>query len=88
MKKLFVIPAEVVPTEEDLKTCGIRSIEVLNDVTKYVRPYMIIKHDPKNDRAGLKHKTKTTFVKKSDEWIKGRPAILKKLQELCTNIEQ
>lgn len=88
MKKHFSIPRRVVPTEEQVKSQGIKEVCVMNDPVPFVRPVMTIEYAELNDRVSLKHKIKHKHVVKPIDSIKGVKPILKKLEELCMNTKQ
>jgi hypothetical protein len=82
MKKAFVIPADVVPNEEQLKELEIYHIYVIGGFKAYERPIMVIEFDTFNNRASLKKKEKIPFIGKEKRIIKGSNKIIEALKDI------
>ena len=82
MKRILYIPPSIVPTNEQIKSHGIRNITLFNDFKSYVRPVMTIEYDQFNNRAKLRTKEKLLSNIKEEDHIKGEKQIIKKLKEL------
>ena len=81
-KHLFVVPNDVVPSEEQLKAMNIFSLHVINDLKPYTRPILLIKYSPKNNRYILDTKYESTYIIKESQIIKGKKKILDALKAM------